>query len=630
MGATPGRRSRSPHGRSSRSGGRRPSGAHATPEGRERLRSPGASMVQRRGRPRLRHRSSHDDPRPGPTRVLVRRIARVGSGRQGSTWRSTSGATRTPRRCSWPTEASTSPAPTTSSPRCWPTVAGGSCRWDQRGHGDSEHAALYQWEADMRDAMAVLDSVTAEALPVVGHSKGGSLMTQIAASMPHRVSAVVNIDGIPSRRPMTDVQDHDRTKLLAADLADWLDRRHRAADAERRPGTIEELARRRARMNPRLDHAWLEYLVTVGATPRRRRLALEDRPEPSHSAASAVAARVVAPPPARGVGAAPRAARHRARAHGVGHRRRPTSLPTSRRGDGWSRSTGAGHFVHIEQPAAGRRPRPRAPRRPSGRGASDDAIVRRCCATTGSTSRSGSSGPGPGGRCSCSTASASKPTGIALPAPGRVARSGLRPRLHRPRRVVGPGRRRLLLRDADGRRRLRAPAPRRGDRRRPRPRRLRRAAHRRRPSRRRSVARSSSTGPACTAAGRRPRRLDLTRPPQTGETPDPVALVELAQDIRPPDYARTFAWQASALSGLDVAVAVAAVNRPPWLCRGGVAARGRSSATCRPHSARSPADLSPPVHGMQHLVEAVDPGRRGEVVALHRVAPEHAEDVGLF
>ncbi len=149
-----------------------------------------------------------------------------------------------------------------------PMLAAGGWRvvsWDQRGHGDSARAALYQWEADMRDALAVLDSTTPHAVPLVGHSKGGSLCTHIAASLPHRVSAVVNIDGIPSRQPMTDVQDRDRTKLLAGDLEAWLDRRHRAADAARRPGTIEELARRRARMNPRLTPEWLEYLVTVGA-----------------------------------------------------------------------------------------------------------------------------------------------------------------------------------------------------------------------------------------------------------------------------------------------------------------------------------------------------------------------------
>ncbi len=72
-------------------------------------------------------------------------------------------------------------------------------------------------------------------------------------------------------------------------------------------------------------------------------------------------------------------------------------------------------------------------------------------------------------------------------------------------------------------------------------------------------------GPGLLGGGPTPPSLDLSRPPQTGRTPDPVAMVELARDVRPPDYARTYAWQASALSGLETAVAVVAVNRPPWL-----------------------------------------------------------------
>ena len=72
-------------------------------------------------------------------------------------------------------------------------------------------------------------------------------------------------------------------------------------------------------------------------------------------------------------------------------------------------------------------------------------------------------------------------------------------------------------------------------------------------------------GPGLHGGGPVPPTLDLSRPPATGATPDPVAMVELARDVRPPDYARTFAWQASALSGLETAVAIAAVNRPPWL-----------------------------------------------------------------
>ena len=137
--------------------------------------------------------------------------------------------------------------------------------WDQRGHGDSEHAALYNWEADVRDALAVLDTLSSGAVPVLGHSKGGNLMLQLADACPHRVSHLVNLDGLPSKRPQPDVSDRERSKMLAGDLAGWLDHRRRAASAERKPGTLEDLARRRGRMNPRLSAEWLEYLVPIGA-----------------------------------------------------------------------------------------------------------------------------------------------------------------------------------------------------------------------------------------------------------------------------------------------------------------------------------------------------------------------------
>ena len=53
--------------------------------------------------------------------------------------------------------------------------------------------------------------------------------------------------------------------------------------------------------------------------------------------------------------------------------------------------------------------------------------------------------------------------------------------------------------------------------------------------------------------------------PPPGGTPDPWALYELTRDVRPADYAATFARQASTRSGLEVAIAVVGVNRPPWL-----------------------------------------------------------------
>ncbi|MGK2958215.1 MAG: alpha/beta fold hydrolase [Acidimicrobiales bacterium] len=137
--------------------------------------------------------------------------------------------------------------------------------WDQRGHGDSEHATLYSWDADVRDALAVLDSITIGTCPVIGHSKGGNLMMQLADAQPHRISCLINLDGLPSKWPSPDTSDHERTLMLAEELASRLDYRRGASSKIRRPGTIDELAQRRAVMNPRLNIEWLKYLVTVGA-----------------------------------------------------------------------------------------------------------------------------------------------------------------------------------------------------------------------------------------------------------------------------------------------------------------------------------------------------------------------------
>ena len=53
--------------------------------------------------------------------------------------------------------------------------------------------------------------------------------------------------------------------------------------------------------------------------------------------------------------------------------------------------------------------------------------------------------------------------------------------------------------------------------------------------------------------------------PAAPAPPDPFALAELSRDIRPPDYASTFARLATATSPVDPPIVVAAVNRPEWL-----------------------------------------------------------------
>ena len=73
-------------------------------------------------------------------------------------------------------------------------------------------------------------------------------------------------------------------------------------------------------------------------------------------------------------------------------------------------------------------------------------------------------------------------------------------------------------------------------------------------------------GPGLTGGGVEPGTpFVLPEPLRVPGSPDPYALLELSVDVRPPDYATTFARQAATLSGLDVAVAVAAVVRPSWL-----------------------------------------------------------------
>lgn len=149
-----------------------------------------------------------------------------------------------------------------------PLLADGGYRvvaYDQRGHGDSEHTALYSWVADERDMLAVIDSVTLSPCIVIGHSKGGALLAHAIQALPHRFSHFIAIDGLPFRKPHSDSTCHERHSLTAPIVADWLDNRRAAHGAVRKPGTIEELARRRARMNPRLSHEWLCYLATKGA-----------------------------------------------------------------------------------------------------------------------------------------------------------------------------------------------------------------------------------------------------------------------------------------------------------------------------------------------------------------------------
>jgi pimeloyl-ACP methyl ester carboxylesterase len=221
--------------------------------------------------------------------------------------------------------------------------------WDQRGHGDSEHAALYSWAADVCDARVVLDSTSSEPVHAVGHSKGGSILTALIQALPHRFLSFVNIEGIPSPGPTPGLVDRVSTPLLAQGMASWLDGRAQFDVDGRKPGSLEELARRRQRMNPRLSVEWLRYIASIGARededgwrwkidPTLRRAAFgPSRPEwdleslPAMNVPLLVLLGLVPEP--MGWGATPK-----------------TLEPYLPSGGGVIAWEDVGHFVHIEQP----------------------------------------------------------------------------------------------------------------------------------------------------------------------------------------------------------------------------------------------------------------------------------------
>jgi pimeloyl-ACP methyl ester carboxylesterase len=77
-------------------------------------------------------------------------------------------------------------------------------------------------------------------------------------------------------------------------------------------------------------------------------------------------------------------------------------------------------------------------------------------------------------------------------------------------------------------------------------------------------------GPGLSGGGPSPHSSSIVRTRTSGASdlttaPDPYALLELARDIRPADYATAYARQAVEFSEIDRPISVAAVARPPWL-----------------------------------------------------------------
>lgn len=73
-------------------------------------------------------------------------------------------------------------------------------------------------------------------------------------------------------------------------------------------------------------------------------------------------------------------------------------------------------------------------------------------------------------------------------------------------------------------------------------------------------------GPGLAGGGVHPGSPSLPHPgPMAVAPPDPFALLELSRDVRPPDYAQTFARFVTESSPLDTPLFVTAAVRPEWL-----------------------------------------------------------------
>jgi pimeloyl-ACP methyl ester carboxylesterase len=73
-------------------------------------------------------------------------------------------------------------------------------------------------------------------------------------------------------------------------------------------------------------------------------------------------------------------------------------------------------------------------------------------------------------------------------------------------------------------------------------------------------------GPGLGGGGARPGTPYLGYvDPRAPTPPDPYALLDLARDVRPPEYAVAFARQAASLSGLARPISVCAGERAPWI-----------------------------------------------------------------
>ena len=131
---------------------------------------------------------------------------------------------------------------------------------DLRGHGDSGRLSSgHIWNTAGLD-LGLLAQSLGPPVGLIGHSFGGGLVLFAAGVWPEAVRWVVNIDGLgppPAALAEGDLVDQATSGFVALERV--LSRPPRLFDS------LAQMAARRSRSNPRLPQDWLDHLVLHGA-----------------------------------------------------------------------------------------------------------------------------------------------------------------------------------------------------------------------------------------------------------------------------------------------------------------------------------------------------------------------------
>lgn len=134
--------------------------------------------------------------------------------------------------------------------------------YDQRGHGDSEHAGNYTLPHLLADLHAVLHHYQCERPVLVGHSLGSVVVSHYAAIFDDVPSALVSIDGLGAPMRESDVPLEDRRWRLQNGIAALL-----APAVHGRPmHDLDDAAGLFSRFHPGIDPDLARHLVELGTT----------------------------------------------------------------------------------------------------------------------------------------------------------------------------------------------------------------------------------------------------------------------------------------------------------------------------------------------------------------------------